>query len=99
MAFVLSFIHGPKIRSTFCGSLRPYQRVKTRKSIYLENINPNELNVIFSQIVSEGFNCDKVWGISIFPSCIPIRGIKSKSLLNIFHMRQSSAFITVRIKK
>ena len=55
--------------------------MKTRKSIYLENINPNELNVIFSKIVSEGFYCDKVWGISIFPSCIPIRGIKSKSLL------------------
>ena len=85
MAFVLFFMHGPKIRSTFCSSLRPYQRVKTRKSIYLEKINPNELNVIFSKIVSEGFNCNKVWGISIFPSCIPIRGIKSKSLLTSGH--------------
>ena len=27
----------------------------------------------------------KVWGILIFPSCTPIRGIYRKSLLNTYH--------------
>ncbi len=64
VAFVLFFKQGPKIRSTFYCSLKPYPRVKTRKSIYLKNINPNNLTLIFFKIVSEGLYCDKVWGIS-----------------------------------
>ena len=87
MAFDLFFIHGPYLRSTFCGSLRPlYPRVKTRKSIHLENIDANELNLLFSKTVSEGLNCDKVYSFFFFPffffsSCTPIRGIYRKSLL------------------
>ena len=49
--------------------------------ISLENIKSNELSLVFSKIVSKGLCCDKVWGISIFPSCTPIRGIHRKSLL------------------
>jgi len=49
--------------------------------IILENIKSNELNLLFSKNVSKGLFCDKVWGISIFSSCTPIRGIYRKSLL------------------
>ena len=41
----------------------------------------SEMSLVFSKIVSKGLCCDKVWGISIFPSCTPIRGIYRKSLL------------------
>ena len=57
--------------------------VKVKKIIILENIASNELSLVFSKIVSKGLCCDKVWGISIFPSCTPIRGIYRKSLLSI----------------
>ena len=49
--------------------------------IILENIKSNELSLAFSKIVSKGLCCDKVWGISIFAFCIPIRGIYRKLLL------------------
>ena len=54
-----------------------------KKIIILENIKSNELSLVFSKIVSKGLCCDKVWGISIFPFCTPIRGIYRKSLLNL----------------
>ena len=57
--------------------------MKIKKIIILENIKSNELSLVFSKIVSKGLCCDKVWGISIFPSCTPIRGIYRKSLLNV----------------
>ena len=41
----------------------------------------NELSLVFFKIVSKGLCCDKVWGLSIFPSCTPIRGIYRTSLL------------------
>ena len=47
----------------------------------MENIKSNELSLVFSKIVFKELCCDKVWEISIFPSCIPIRGIYRKSLL------------------
>ena len=56
--------------------------MKIKKIIILENIESNELSLVFSKIVSKGLCCDKVWGISIFPSCTPIRGIYRKSLLS-----------------
>ena len=52
-----------------------------KKLISLENIKSNELSLVISKIVSKGLCCDKVWGISIFSSCTPIRGINRKSLL------------------
>ena len=55
--------------------------MKIKKIIILENIESNELRLVFSKIVSKGLCWDKVWGISIFPSCTPIRGIYRKSLL------------------
>ena len=55
-----------------------------KKLIILENIKSNELCLVFSKIVSKGLCCDKVWGISIFSSCSPIRGIYKKSLLKSF---------------
>ena len=57
--------------------------MKIKKIIILENIESNELSLVFSKIVSKGLCWDKVWGISIFPSCTPIRGIYRKSLLNL----------------
>ena len=57
--------------------------MKIKKIIILENIESNELSLVFSKIVSKGLCWDKVWGISIFPSCTPIRGIYRKSLLKI----------------
>ena len=56
--------------------------MKIKKIIILENIKSNELSFVFSKIVSKGLCWDKVWGISIFPSCTPIRGIYRKSLLS-----------------
>jgi len=50
-----------------------------KKIIILENIKSNELSLVFSKIVSKGLCCDKVWRISTFPSCTPIRGIYRKS--------------------
>ena len=55
--------------------------MKIKKIIILENIKSNELSLVFSKIVSKGLCFDKVWGMSIFPSCTPIRGIYRKSLL------------------
>ena len=52
----------------------------------MENIESNELSLVFSKIVSKGLCCDKVWGISIFPSCTPIRGIYRKSLLKAVYV-------------
>ena len=50
-------------------------KIKKKKMTILENIKSNELSRVFSEIVSKGLCCDKVWGISIFSSCTPIRGI------------------------
>ena len=57
--------------------------MKIKKIIILENIKSNELSLVFSKIVSKGLCCDKVWEISNFPSCTPIRGIYRKSLLRL----------------
>ena len=53
------------------------------KLFIFENVKSNELSLVFSKIVSKRLCCDKVWGISIFPSCSPIRGIYRKSLVII----------------
>ena len=65
--------------------------MKIKKIIILENIKSNELSLVFSKIVSKGLCWDKVWGISIFPSCTPIRGIYRKALLrsSVWHMNKS----------
>ena len=60
--------------------------MKIKKIIILENIESNELSLVFSKIVSKGLCWDKVRGISIFPSCTPIRGIYRKSLLKILFL-------------
>ena len=48
LIFVLGFLHELQIRSTFFSSSRVSPRVKTKKSLYLKNINSNELKVVFS---------------------------------------------------
>ena len=48
LIFVLVFLHKSQIRSTFFSGLRASPRVKIKKSVYLKNINPNELKVVFS---------------------------------------------------
>ena len=48
LIFVLVFLHVSQIRSTFLSGLRASPRVKIKKSLYLENITPNELKVVFS---------------------------------------------------
>ena len=83
MVLVSVSIHEASVSSTFFVGLKASRRWKLKEIIILENIKSNELNRIFSKIVSKGFCCDKVWGISIFPSCTPIRGIYKKSLLSI----------------
>jgi len=64
--------------------LKASRRWNLKKLIILENIKSNELSLVFSKTVSKGLWCDKVWGISIFSSCTPIRGIYRKSLLKMF---------------
>ena len=84
MVLVPVSIHEARISRTFFGGLKASRRSKLKKKmIILENINSNELSLIFSKIVSKGLCCDKVWGISISSSTYPpIRGIYSKSLLS-----------------
>ena len=82
MVLVSVSIHEARVSSTFFGGLKASRRWKLKKIIILENIKSNELSLVFSKIVSKGLCCDKVWGISIFSSCTPIRGIYRKSLLN-----------------
>jgi len=60
LIFVLVFLHEPQIRSTFFRGSRASPRVKIEKSLYLKNINPNELKVVFSKIVSRGLSCEYV---------------------------------------
>ena len=67
--------------------------MKIKKNIILENIASNEVSLVFSKIVSKGLCCDKVWGISIFPSCRPIRGIYRKSLLNCYVLSIFRVFV------
>ena len=55
-------------------------KVNIEKLFIFENIKSNELILVFSKIVFKRRCCDKVWGISIFPSCSPIHGIYRKSL-------------------
>ena len=81
MVLVSVSIHEARVSSTFFGGLKASRRWKLKKIIILENIKSNELSLVFSKIVSKGLCWDKVWGISIFPSCTPIRGIYRKSLL------------------
>ena len=83
MVLVSVSIHEARVSSTFFGGLNASRRWKLKKILILENIKSNELSLVFSKIVSKGLCCDKVWGISIFPSCTPIRGIYRKSLLSI----------------
>ena len=59
-------------------------KVNIQKLFSFENVKSNEVSLVFSKIVSKRLCCDKVWGISIFPSRTPIRGIYRKSLLNCF---------------
>ena len=82
MVLVSVSIHEARISRTFFGGLKASRRWKLKKLIILENIKSNELSLVFSKIVSKGLWCDKVWGISIFSSCTPIRGIYRKSLLS-----------------
>ena len=81
MVLVSVSIHEARVSSTFFGGLKASRRWKLKKIIILENIVSNELSLVFSKIVSKGLCWDKVWGISIFPSYTPIRGIYRKSLL------------------
>ena len=81
MVLVSVSIHEARVSSTFFGGLKASRTWKLKKIIILENIKSNELSFVFSKIVSKGLCCDKVWRISIFPSCTPIRGIYRKSLL------------------
>ena len=74
--------HEARISGTFFVDLKASRGWKLKKLIIFENIKSNELSLVFSKIVSKGLWCDKVWGISIFSSCTPIRGIYRKSLLN-----------------
>ena len=85
MVLVSVSIHEARVSSTFFGGLKASRRWKLKKIIILENIKSNELSLVFSKIVSKGLCCDKVWGISIFSSCTPIRGIYRKSLLRGFY--------------
>ena len=48
MIIVLVFLHESQIRSTFFSGSRASVRVKIKKSLYLKNINPNELKDVFS---------------------------------------------------
>ena len=48
LILVLVFLHESQIRSTFFSGSRASPRVKIKKSIYLKNINPNELKVVLS---------------------------------------------------
>ena len=81
MVLVSVSIHEARVSSTFFGGLKASRSWKLKKIIILENIESNELSLVFSKIVSKGLCWDKVWGISILPSCTPIRGIYRKSLL------------------
>ena len=82
MVLVSVSIHEARVSSTFFGGLKASRRWKLKKIIILENIKSNELSFVFSKIVSKGLCGDKVWGISIFPSWTPIRGIYRKALLS-----------------
>ena len=94
MVLVSVSIHEARVSSTFFGGLKASRRWKLKKIIILENIKSNELSLVFSKIVSKGLCCDKVWGISIFPSCTPIRGIYRKSLLILsLRYEEKSGFI------
>ena len=48
LIIVLVFLHESQKRSTFFSGSRASPRVKIKKSLYLKNINPNELKVVFS---------------------------------------------------
>ena len=48
LIFVLVFLYESQIRCTFFSGSRACLRVKIKKSLYLKNINPNELKVVFS---------------------------------------------------
>ena len=67
--------------------LKASGRWKSKKLIIFENIKSNELS--HRKIVAKGLCCDKVWGISMFSSCTPIRGIYRKSLLSVCGIRGS----------
>ena len=84
MVLVSVSIHEARVSKHIFRCFEGLSKVKIKKIIILENIKSNELSLVFSKIVSKGLCCDKVWGISIFPSCTPIRGIYRKSLLNTY---------------
>ena len=64
-----------------------------KKLIILEKIKSNELSLAFSKIVSKVLCCDKVWEISIFAFCIPIRGIYRKWLLRKIPSSMSENYV------
>ena len=47
LIFVLVFLYESPIQSTFFSGSRASLRVKIKKSLYLKNINPHELKVVF----------------------------------------------------
>ena len=59
MVLVSVSIHEAKVSSTFFGGLKASRRWKLKNIIILENINSNEVSVVFSKIVSKGLCCDK----------------------------------------
>ena len=99
MVLVSVSIQEARVSSTFFGGLEATRRWKLKKNIILENIKSKELSLVFSKIVSKGLCCDKVWEISIFPSCTPIRGIYRKSLLISYQSYRNNKANWVKITK
>ena len=75
MVLVSVSIDEARVSSIFFGGFKASRRWNFKKIIILENIKSNELSLVFSKIVSKGLCCDKVWRISTFPSCTPLRGL------------------------
>ena len=71
------------LSSTFFGGLKASRRWKLKKKLLVSKIlSQTNWVLYFLKYFTKGFVADKVWGISIFPSCTPIRGIYRKLLLN-----------------
>lgn len=65
------------IRSIFFSGSRDPPEVRIKKSLELKNINPHELKVVFSKIVSRGLSCAKFGGFD-FSICTLIHSIHRK---------------------
>ena len=71
------------LSSTFFGGLKASRRWKLKKKLLVSKIlSQTNWVLYFLKYFTKGFVADKVLGISIFPSCTPIRGIYRKLLLN-----------------